>query len=395
MIRHERGLEELLEARLRPREVPPTESVWWGVRRRLGAHPRRARRVLLRAGLALAMLLALGAGLALASPDLRAWVGGVAVGLRGSSHGVASLEPAPPFTVLQPSALPAGWTLVANGYNPGPGRSGAPGWSGVGSTAPSAVSVASRVAGQDVPPATRELAQARAQDLLGNGAEAALALVYADPTGQLIEVVERSAAGKALPAGRATTVGSQPAVVALRDGQEVLAFVRQDTLVEVSGSAGRDDRLRLAASLQPAALAPVDATAAGQAPPTPPAWTRVPLSSRPGAQEPPHATREAIVRQCGWDAALGSSALGEAMQQVHCAARLAAASPDDQGAWAYSRTSWRAAAQQLGTDAAGPPGATQVYLVQLDVSERGGSVVVLDATTAQPYLVARLQPVTP
>jgi hypothetical protein len=80
------------------------------------------------------------------------------------------------------------------------------------------------------------------------------------------------------------------------------------------------------------------------------------------------------------------------MLQVHCAARLAAGISQDQGGWGYDLSSWAAAAARLGLDPArGPAGDPQVYLVQLDVSEHGGWVVVLDAATAEPYLVAPLR----
>ena len=51
------------------------------------------------------------------------------------------------------------------------------------------------------------------------------------------------------------------------------------------------------------------------------------------------------------------------------------------------------AAQLLGINpATGPAADPRVYLVELDVSEQGGSVAVVDVQTAQPYFVARLKP---
>jgi hypothetical protein len=246
MIRHGAHIEELLEARLRPPQVPPAETAWWSIRRSLAAEPHRRRLRLLRVAVAALLLLALSAGLALASPDLRAWLGGVAVSISGSSRGVASLEPAPTFTVLQPdlAALPGGWLLLATGYNPGPAPSATPGRSAASGAAPSVsgLTVARRVGGQDLAPTTNELAQARAQDLLGRGDEVTLVLVYQGPTGQLVQVRERAAAGKTLPSGQLTTVHAQAGAIAQRGDEEVLTFTLEGTLVEISGSAERAAR---------------------------------------------------------------------------------------------------------------------------------------------------------
>jgi hypothetical protein len=58
-----------------------------------------------------------------------------------------------------------------------------------------------------------------------------------------------------------------------------------------------------------------------------------------------------------------------------------------------SELSWREAAEHLGIDpATGPAADPRVYLVELDVSEQGGTVAVVDVQTAEPYLVARLTP---
>lgn len=47
--------------------------------------------------------------------------------------------------------------------------------------------------------------------------------------------------------------------------QQQLTFLEQGTLVEISGSAGRDGWLQFAALLEPTQLEPFDTTAAGQA----------------------------------------------------------------------------------------------------------------------------------
>jgi hypothetical protein len=104
MIRPDEMLEVLerqLASRLQPARLPPVDETWDGVQWRLFARgPRRTtRRLVLCAGLAMLVLLLLTAGLVLASPDLRAWLG-VAVGMRWTQARLDSVSPAPPFTVL-------------------------------------------------------------------------------------------------------------------------------------------------------------------------------------------------------------------------------------------------------------------------------------------------------
>src|SRR5258708_167503 len=109
-------IESWLRQHMQPVEVPPASVIWVAVRPRLSSAKRSA--LVLRIGFAPAMLLALSASLAAASPEVRAWLGQVAVSMGGAGGRIDSLYPEPPFTVLQPTALPPGWTLVANGYNP-------------------------------------------------------------------------------------------------------------------------------------------------------------------------------------------------------------------------------------------------------------------------------------
>jgi hypothetical protein len=81
------------------------------------------------------------------------------------------------------------------------------------------------------------------------------------------------------------------------------------------------------------------------------------------------------------------------MLQVRCAARLASGIIDEHGGSGMSELSWQVAAQLLGIDPSnGPAADPRVYLVELDVSEQGGSVAVVDVQTAEPYFVARLKP---
>jgi hypothetical protein len=382
-------VENLLRQYMQPVEVPPSSLIWGKVRPRLSSTRRSA--PILQVAFAVLLLVVLSASLAAASPDVRAWLGHVAVSMGDSGGRVDSLYPAPPFGVLQPATVPRGWTRLANGYNPGPAANGSPAWSATGSVA-APVEVASRSNGQDLSRAVSEQAQARAQDLLASGSEATFVLVYADADGHQVEIRERAAAGKSLPAGETTRVGERQAVLT----PQGLVFSVERTYVEISGSASPEARLLFAGSLEPTPLAPFETSSAAQAilaSPTPPAWTRLPVSARLGPRISAAATPAHITQQCGWDPSLSSRAPGEGMLQVHCAARLASGIVDEQGGSGTSQVNWQQAAQQLGIDpATGPAADAHVWLVQLNVSEQGGSVVVLDAQTAQPYLVARLKP---
>jgi hypothetical protein len=381
-------IESLLRQHMQAVDVPPASVIWVAVRPHLSSAKRSA--LVLRIALALTLLVALSASLAATSPGVRAWLGHVAVSMGGAGGRIDSLYPEPPFTVLQPRAIPPGWTLLANGYNPGPAPSGSPSLSATGGAAP--VAVARRANGQDLPWSVSERAQARAQDLLAGGTEATFALVYADADGRLVEIRERAAAGKSLPVGETTRVGDHQAVLTAQG----LAFIVDRAYIELSGSASPEAQLQFAAQLEPTPLAPFETTSAGLAmlaAPTPPAWTQMPVSARLGPRVPPAATAAQIALQCGWDPSLSSRSPGEAMLQVRCAARLASGIVDEHGGSGVSELSWREAAQHLGIDpATGPAADPRVYLVELDVSEQGGSVVVVDVQTALPYLVARLKP---
>jgi hypothetical protein len=389
MHNHADSVEALLRHRLQPARIPRSAVVWLAIQPRLCA-PRRGTPVL-RVAVVVALVLALSASLALASPNVRdwlgGWLGGVAVSMGGPGGRVDSLYPAPPFTVMQPPAAPDGWTLLANGYNPGPDANGLPSASLAGGA------VARRVDGQDVPPprSVVEQAQARAQDLLA-GSEAVFALVYADSDGHLTAIRERTATGRSFPAGETTRVGDRQAVVS----QQGLILIVDRTYIEISGSASPEIWMLFGRRLEPTTLAPFDTPPSGQAAqtaPTPPAWTRLALSARLGARILPVASAAQIAQQCGWDPSLSSRAPGEAMLQVRCAARLAGGIVDEQGGSSVSQLSWLEAARQMGIDPGGVIGAdTRVYLVQLDVSAQGGTVVVIDSQTAQPYLVAALTP---
>src|SRR5260370_12025841 len=175
-------IENLLRQHLQPVDLPPASFIWSAVRPRLGSTKRGA--PITQVALGLALLIALSASLALASPDVRTWLGNVGVSMSGSGGRVDSLYPAPPFAVLQPTAVPQGWTLLANGYYPGPTPNGTPSWSTSGGA------VARRSGGQELTRQLSEQAQARAQDLLAGG-EAPVGLASAAPDGRPPQIRDR------------------------------------------------------------------------------------------------------------------------------------------------------------------------------------------------------------
>jgi hypothetical protein len=71
-------------------------------------------------------------------------------------------------------------------------------------------------------------------------------------------------------------------------------------------------------------------------------------------------------------------------------------SPDPPDRGLSGELSWQQVARRIASGpASGPAINTRVWMVELDVSEHGRSVAVVDVTPAQPYRVARLTPVPP
>jgi hypothetical protein len=79
---------------------------------------------------------------------------------------------------------------------------------------------------------------------------------------------------------------------------------------------------------------------------------------------------------------------------VRCAAGLVVGLATDQGSWGFDFSNWSRAAARPGIDpSTGPADDPPVYLVQLDVTEYHGSVVVLDAASREPCLLVALKAV--
>ena len=394
------ALERQLATRLQPPQLPPVDEAWDGVQSRLLRRSARGRprTLVVQVALAAIALLVVTTGLALAaSPELRDYAADVLsgratlVGGKVTNSGLESLYPAPRFAVLQPSALPNGWGFVGYGYRPGLVDVGP-----LNLARPDGVSVFSRIAGRDIPRDVVDKAGNRARRLLADSPGPLLVLLYAQDAGQLAELVEHPAEGQRVPTGEEASVRGLPAMFTQQGNREVLTWVERGTRLEISGTTGRAEMLRIADTVRATPLIPFEQTAAGQAmtnPPTP--LTSVPLSQRVGQRETRRASRQAIEQQCGWNSNVGAEPPEVARDQVLCAARLASGVPNDHGSWGFDVSTWHRAAERLGLDpVAGPAGDPPVYLVQIfDAGERAGRAVVLDAATGEPYLVVQLKPV--
>lgn len=413
-------LERRLAGRLRPTRVPGADDTWRRIAPLLdGPNARReARPVSPRVAFVLAAVvtLVLVIGIVLAVAPGGGQRGRIAIGGGGMGMGAASpspaptvppatpaqtrtapvsgitwngnvitsLQPPPPFIVFQPALLTQDMQLIASAYSPGSAEGGR--------LAPSASGSTSRSGGWKVEPAVVETATQRGRQLLGDGREATVVLIYAASPEAFVELVQRPARDKQLPIGDPTTIRNLPAVFAPRDGRDVLAWVEGGTFLELYTTLGRGHAVGMATGLRPTALTAVT-TPVGVPTAAPPAWVNVPLAQRRGAVTVPQVDRQALARQCGeWHPNLYAGGPPLAYQQATCVARFVAGA-DDRGNAGVSRYTWHEAAERLGLDmAAGPAGDPGVWLVQVNVSERGGGVVVLDADTGDPYLLVELLP---
>jgi hypothetical protein len=387
-------VEDRLPALLRPTAVPPADRTRRRVRAAVTAQRRRHRRRVgaLRVVLAVLGLVALSttivvAGSADAREALRGQLGqlGSLVGIGGRlGRRITSLQPAPGFTVLQPTDLPDGMLRLGAGYNPGPQPDGP---EGRPVARPSGIGVARRIAGVDVDPVLAETASRRGAQLMGDAREPTLVLVYGAPPDRFVELVERPAAGKRPPAGEAVTVRGVAGTLRREGDRDVYAWVEGDAFVELHTTLDRTGARRVIEGLEPTALT----TFVPRVVPPVVLPTEVPLAQRRRAVEAPRADWRTAVQPCGaWDPDLARRAPSEAYGHVLCIAR-AIIGADPAGGYGLSRYRWREAAERLGVDAAaGPAPDAEVWFAQFPEA-----VVVLDAETAAPYVVVRLAPVDP
>lgn len=396
-------IEEMLRVRLQTARAPSPDLVWQrlqpAIREAAPRAPTIGRAWQVGMGVLVAILATMSIALA-SSPDVRQQLVGL-VGMASAGNRVSALQPVP-FAVFQPTDLPAGMRLVAQAYNPSyapsPASNGQSSWPTIGLTTvnhlpiiegASALRVGSPQADQQVEVA----AQRRAQELLGTAKEATLVLVYANPAGRLVAVVERSAAGKGLPAGDPVTIDYTKGTVSVSGSEIIVSWVDRGTFLQVHATMDRAEAVAFASRLIPSDLASfADAQAAAAA--LRAISTPVPLAERVAAVETPTVDPVIVANKCGrWDPALSRTTPAASFDQINCVAQ-AVVGIDQPGSYGLSRESWHEAAARLGLDPSmGPPNNPMVWLAELhDRTERDGWVVVLDTQSGQPYLIIRLKP---
>lgn len=369
--------DERLAAALTPPGLPDGDDAWPGIRTALAARARRLRAV--RAALvAVALLVLTGTAVVAGSPDVRARLAD-AVSIGGGPTGLRSLSPAPGFTVLQPGYLPDGMRLLGNAYRaPGSGLTAIGG----------AAYRKDDPAGQ----ALVEEAAVRLRRLQGEQPGPALVLLYGGPADRWVELVQRSAAGAALPAGEPTRVRGAPAVRVRRDGRELAAWVEGDTYLEFHSTLGDDELGRVLDGLRPQPLeiaTPV---------PRPLVVTMVPPPlPRARTVERPAVDRAALEGRCGvWNGDAPHGKPGAASEQALCRGLAVLGLLRPSGAYGLDRRTWRETAGQHGLEATpGPDPSADVWVLQTSDQDGTGALVVLDAANGDPRVLVRLRPTHP
>lgn len=381
------SMEEGLRTRLRPAAVPPAATIWRRLVPALAARPARGqtRRRLLQSGggAVLAVLATVSIALA-SSPQLRQQLGALsAVG--GSGNRLTSLQPAPPFTVFQPTTLPDGWQLLVRAYRPDQASSGQ-----THGAVPTAMLLAAGAGGKG-DAALEQAATEGAQQLLATSTTSALVLIYTTGEGQRIDLLEQRAGGRGLPAGTPVALHQTTGVATQVGTDAVLTWVEQGTWLELHTPLGQTAALRFADRLRPSA---VTTSGSVHAPPEQPApATPIPLSRRVAAVTTPAVTDATLADRCGaWREEPGGQLSIAGSQQATCVAK-AVVSNAAFSSVGVSVIPWRDAAAQLGLDPArGPDGNPLVLAVDLeDGAGVAGWQVILDKGTGHPYLVVQLQ----
>ncbi len=379
--------ENLLRTTLLPSSVPSFEQMWTPVELSLIKQPARAHFLHFRArgvkaSLAFIGLLVMMTSIVFAtSPDIRQQLK-TAVGIGGQGNHLTSLQPSPSFTIFQPTYLPAGMQLITTAYNPGV--------AGGSQSLPSISGSAARVDGKGIDPSVIATATSRSSQLLTSSHEAVVVLIYASGVDRFVDVVQRPAMGLSLPTGDPVTVHGTRATLMQSDGRDILTWVEHGTFIQVATTLGREEALRMANDFMPSTLATIEAQPNNG---TAPAWLTTSLAQRTGIIQTPTADQQAIRQQCGQWRALPSNISADSYQQAICVARIIAGE-DHQVNAGVDYYDWHRAAARLGLDpSVGPSGNPNVYLIQINISNDGGTAVVLDAKTGIPYIVERLRPV--
>jgi len=393
----EQELELRVRTCLRPTNVPSVNETWRRFERGLDRHEPPRLGSGLRIGLAFAFLL-LSAGLAAgATAEGRQILVSVASKIVSAGY-VRSLEPAPNFVVLQPRVIPQGMLLISETYRPNSASNKrADGASTEDAAAPVPITTARRIRGEVISPELGNAAESRARELLVQVQRPVLVLIYGDTDNHLLELVEQPALDSRLPDGESGTIRDDRAVFEHRGDHDILTWIEQGTLVQIGTTAGRAEMVEFAQQLLATPLEDyvnghpaVDSTP--RAVLTPPAQASSSVSMQLGIRENPHATREEIVQQCGWNEKLATEPEGLFPPQTRCAAGLVSGRGKEVANWSFDRVLWSQAAARLGVGVSTGPAADRlVYLIEVEVTVTGGTVIVIDASTGEPYLLGELQ----
>lgn len=368
-------IENRLRLALHPKRFPESSETWDRIERRLVRTSPCPPRWYWMFALTALVLLTVTTSIVLATSTAAQAQLRALTGIAVSNNRLEGVSPRTPLAVFQPTYLPSGTTLVTTAYSAGS--------AGNAPLEPSVNSTLSRAGGREITPDVVATATRRGNLYLSNANGPIVVLIFADETKRYIEITQQPAAGKSLPKGDSIMIRRASGVRFQDDGREVIAWVEQGTLIQIATTIARPEAVRVAESLQQTPIAMVQSTISA----TPPAWVAVPLARRVQAVRKVAVDRSEVIRACGmWDP---SNHGITGYEQVLCAARIV--SGDQSGNFGVDRYPWEQAATRLGIDTSiAPPGNPLVYLVQINVSDRGGSVVVLDALNGDPYLLVTL-----
>ena len=306
---------------------------------------------------------------------------GVLSGVGGSGNHLTSLQPAPPFTVLQPTNLPGGWQLLVRAYSPNQANSGQ-----TPLPAPMVMMVAAGAGGK-VDAAVAQSATDQTRHLLANSVTPTLVLIYATSAGQLIDLVELSSSGRSLPAGTPVTIHQATGAETQDGANAVLTWVEQGTWLELHTPLGQAASLQFADQLQPSVVTSTHATVAQTVLPT-----RVPLAQRVAAVTIPTISDAVLTARCrAWQAEPDGQLAITGSKQATCIAQAVVGAGEFPSV-GVSVIPWHDLAAQLGLNPArGPAGDPLVLAVELeDGSGVASWQVILDKGTGHPALLVQL-----
>lgn len=184
----------------------------------------------------LLLLLALSPGLRTVAAQTAQEIRQFVVGSFTRSGGTVEFTPAPPFTVKQPSYLPAGFALVAERYA-----------TGMSSNEQSDTAPETSQTSLSVPAQFGRSRQAIERD---RSAGPHILLVYETQQEHYIALFERAArAAESLPTGQQRTVANQAAVLQQDNQILTLTWISDGTWIELESTLPEEQLLKVAAGL--------------------------------------------------------------------------------------------------------------------------------------------------